>query len=301
MELLAKKYFSLIIAIGALLGLFLPSLGISLTFLVLPSLFVLMIFTVLKIDFYKILHSIKKPIPLIIAVLISYILIPAVLYFLSDIMHLDKQAKLSVMFSALAPTILSAPYFVSIMKGDVEFSFILSIIVTILAPFLIPLELYYIFGENIDFPYLEVFKSIFIIIFVPIVIVYIIKKLFIHFIDKLSSVESSATAFMFFIFIWAIISVNANEILNLSELVIMLIIIAMVQEFGFFIILRKISRLFVNDAMSKSFAFSIAIKNTALTAGVAAVSSNELALASSIVVILHVPMFAWIMHKRETV
>ena len=97
MELLAKKYFSLIIAIGALLGLFLPSLGTSLTFLVLPSLFVLMIFTVLKIDFYKILHSIKKPIPLIIAVLISYILIPAVLYFLSDIMHLDKQAKLSVM------------------------------------------------------------------------------------------------------------------------------------------------------------------------------------------------------------
>ena len=114
-------------------------------------------------------------------------------------------------------------------------------------------------------------------------------------------VNSSATAFMFFIFIWAIISVNSSEILNLSQLVIALIVIGVVQEFGFFIILRKISRFFLNDEMSKSLAFSIAIKNTALTAGVAAVSSNELALASSIVVILHVPMFAWIMHKRETI
>lgn len=301
MENLSKKYFSLIIAIGAILGLIFPSIGSSFTFLVMPSLFVLMIFTVLKIDFYKIIHSIKKPIPLIVAVIISYVFLPAILYFLSDILHLNEKAKLSVMFSALAPTILSAPYFVSIMKGDVEFSFVLSVVITLLAPFLIPLELYYVFGESIDFPYMDVFESIFIIIFIPIIIVYVAKKFFVSLIAKLSSHESSVTAFMFFIFIWAIISVNSSDILNLSQLVIILIVIGIVQEFGFFILLRKISKLFLSEKMSKSFAFSIAVKNTALTAGVAMLSSNELALASSIVVLLHVPMFAWIMHKKEKI
>lgn len=301
MEEIAKRYFSLIIAIGAILGLLIPSIGASFTFLVIPALFVLMIFTVLKIDFYKILHSIKKPIPLITAVIISYILIPAILYLMSDILSLDEKAKLSVMFSALAPTILSAPYFVSIMRGDVEFSFALSIVVTLLAPFLIPLELYYIFGKSIDFPLGSVFESIFIIVFIPILLVQIMKRVCANLVLGLSSYESLSTAFMFFIFIWAVISVNASEILNMSTLVFILIIIGVVQEFGFFIILRKISKFFMSDRMSKSFAFSIAIKNTALTAGVAMLSSNELALASSIVVLLHVPMFAWIMYKREKI
>lgn len=301
MDALAKKYFSLIIALGALLGLFLPSIGISLKFLVLPSLFILMIFTVLKIDFYKIVHSIKKPIPLITAVMLSYIVIPAVFYLLSMLFSLDENAKLSVMLSILAPTILSAPYFVSIMKGNVEFSFVLSVVITLLAPVLIPLELYYIFETSINFPFMKVFETIFIIIFIPIVIVQIMKRLCINLVLGLSSHESSITAFMFFIFIFAVISVNSHEILNMSGLVITLLMIGVLQEFGIFIILRKISKLFMSDKMSKSFAFSVGIKNTALTAGVAIHTSNELALASSIVVLLHVPMFAWIMHKKEKI
>ncbi len=301
MEVLAKKYFSFIIALGAIFGLTFPSVGNELRFLVMPSLFILMIFTVLKIDFEKITGSIKKPIPLIVALLISYVVLPFLLYMLSDLLQLNSKEKLSVMFSILAPTILSAPYFVSIMKGDVEFSFVLSITITLLAPFLIPLELLYIFGENIDFPYENVFESIFVIVFIPIVILYITKKISPEMINKLSSHENSTTALMFFIFIWAIISVNASEILNLSQLVLFFVFLGVVQEFGFFIILRKISKLFMDEKMSKSFAFSIAIKNTALTAGVAMLSSNELALASSIVVLLHVPMFTWIMYKRDNI
>ena len=301
MEEISKKYFALIIALAAFLGLLLPSIGDSIRFLVMPSLFILMIFTVLKIDFYKILHSIKKPIPLIIAVTLSYAVIPFILYYLSILFNLDDNAKISVMFSALAPTILSAPYFVSIMKGDVEFSFVLSVVITLLAPFLIPLEMYFIFEKSIDFPYLEVFELIFLIVFIPIVIVQIMKFFSNKIVIKLSKAESSITALAFFIFIWAIIALNAHEILEMSELVFIMLLIGIVQEFGIFILIRKVSRIFWSDAMSKSFAFSIAIKNTALTAGVAAYSSNELALTSSIVVLLHVPMFAWIMQKKENI
>jgi len=301
MQEIAKKYFSLVIVIGLVLGLLVPSIGNSLTIFVIPSLFVLMLFTVLKVDFYKVVHSIKKPIPLIIAVILSYILIPAILYLITDIFALDKEAKLSVMFSALAPTILSAPYFVSIMKGDIEFSFVLSILVTVMAPFVIPFELYYIFGDSVNFPLINIFNYIFIIVFVPILIVQILKISFPNILLISSNYENVVTAFLFFIFIWAIISTNSKEILNMSEFVLILVIIGIIQEFGFFLLLRKISNIFLSDEMSKSFAFSVAIKNTALTAGIAILTSSELALASSIVILVHVPMFAWIMYKKDKI
>ena len=53
--------------------------------------------------------------------------------------------------------------------------------------------------------------------------------------------------------------------------------------------------------MSKSFALSISVKNTVLTAGVAMIYSNDIALMSSIVVLIHVPMFAWILYRKNKI
>jgi BASS family bile acid:Na+ symporter len=300
-ESFSKKYFSFIILLGGLSGLIFPKLGESFSGLVMPSLFILMFFTALKIDLSKILYSIKKPLPLFVAILISYILIPLILYILADFLYFNNQEKLSVMFSALAPSILSAPYFISIMKGDVEFSFILTIILTFLAPFLIPLELLFIFDTQIDFPIMSIFSSISILVFIPLGLVVVLKKIFPSFIIKTQSAENSFTSLMFFIFTWAIISINAQKILNANFYIYSVVVLSIIQEFGFFIFLRWISKFFLNDAMSKSFAFSIAVKNTVLTAGVAMLYSNDIALMSSLIVLIHIPMFAWVLYKKDKI
>ena len=300
-ELQAKKYFSLVLLLGGLLGLLLPSLGLFLQVLIIPSLFVLMFFTALKVDFHRLGASLKKPKLLLFATFLSYIFIPAVLVFFSAFLGFTEEQKLAVLFSALAPTILSAPYFVSIMKGDVEFSFVLSVILTFLAPFFIPLEIYLFFAKSVELPLLEIFRSIFILVFIPISAVYILKKSVPKVIKKIEEVESSATALMFFIFTWAIIASNAEDIKALSSFMVLVLFIAFVQEFVFFFLLRFLTKLFMSDALSKSFAFSIAIKNTVLTAGIAMYYSSDLAIVSSIVVLMHVPMFAYIMYKREKI
>lgn len=300
-ENLAKKYFSLIILLGGISGLVFSKMGQNFTALVMPSLFILMFFTALKIDLSKIIHSIKKPIPLTFAVITSYIFIPIILYSIANALDFNDQKKLSVMFSALAPAILSAPYFASIMEGDVEFSFVLTIILTFLAPFLIPFELYLVFGTSIDFPLTSIFTSISILIFLPFILLYLLKRFFPSFIKKSQEVESSVTSIMFFIFTWAIIAVNAHEILHATFYIYSVITLAIIQEFGFFILLRKITKRFLSEAMSKSFAFSIAVKNTVLTAGVAMLYSKDIALMSSIVVLIHIPMFAWVLYKKNDI
>jgi len=298
-ERLAKRYFSLIILFGGLSGLIFSDSGRELSFLVMPSLFVLMFFTALKIDLSKIIHSIKKPLPLIFAVIVSYIFIPLILYLLSDILDFTDQEKLSVMFSALAPAILSAPYFVAIMQGDVEFSFVITVVLTLLAPFLIPLELLFVFKTEVNFPFMDIFNSISILVFIPLILVAFLKKFSLSAVSMIGSVENTLTSLMFFLFTWAVISVNADKILDVSLYIFSVVFLAVLQEFGFFILLRYFSKIFLNEEMSKAFAFTIAVKNTVLTAGVAMLYSSDIALMSSIVVLIHVPMFAWILHKAH--
>ncbi len=297
----AQKYFGLTILLSASLGLFLPSLGMKLNFLVIPSLFVLMFYTALKINFNKLQQSVFKIKYLVIGTLISFIIIPLILYIIAHLFNFNDMQKMSVVLSALAPTILSAPYFVAVMKGDVEFAFILSVLLTFLSPFIIPLELYFLFQSNIDISVVEIFKSILYLIFIPVLIAYIIKKIRLNIDEVLLSKEHTAISVVFFVFIWAIISVNADSILSLSSYILEVLLISIIQEFGFFFVILKISRKFLSNSMSKSFAFSIAVKNTALTAGIAIVYSNDLSLVSSMVVLMHVPMFAYIFWKKDKI
>ncbi len=295
------KYFSLTILVSAGFGLFFPSLGTKLNFLVLPSLFILMFYTVLKINFYKLKHSIFRVKYLIIGIFTSSIIIPLILYIIAQIFNFNEIEKMSVVFSALAPTILSAPYFVAVMKGDIEFAFILSIILTLLAPFVIPIELHFLFHSYIDISIMKIFKSILYLIFIPIIIVYMIKKIRPNINEVFLSQEDIVISGVFFVFIWAIISVNADSILSLSLYTLEVLLISAIQEFGFFFILLNISRKFLSNSMSKSFAFSIAIKNTALTAGIAIGYSDKLSFVSSMVVLMHVPMFSYIFWKKDKI
>ena len=128
-----------------------------------------------------------------------------------------------------------------------------------------------------------------------------IKKIRPNINEVFLSQEDIVISGVFFVFIWAIISVNADSILSLSLYTLEVLLISAIQEFGFFFILLNISRKFLSNSMSKSFAFSIAIKNTALTAGIAIGYSDKLSFVSSMVVLMHVPMFSYIFWKKDKI
>lgn len=300
LEMFASSYISYFILLGALLGVLVPNIGVLLSPLILPSLFILMLFASIKIDINKLMHALKRKKIIVLTLAIMYVIPPFFLFALANILGIKSGYMVGVVFSALAPTIISAPYFVQKIKGDVELSYILSVLATITFPVLSPLLLYIYFRQSVDIEYSSIIYSMAFLIFLPVLIAFILKK---HssIVYKLRDHESSITSFSFLTFMWAVIALNSNFINTLSIELLFLLIIAFTQEiFSYFLIKIICIRVFsLEVSLSKTIALILSLKNTALTAGIAQGVSSDLALPSAMVVLMHVPMFFMIGYYKD--
>jgi len=296
---LARKYFGLFTVAGAVLGLLLPSLGLLLQPFILAALFVLMFYATAKIDKGRLMGSLKKPGLVLLGLALIYIAVPLVLYSLAILGKLPDETIFGVVFAALAPTIVSAPFFVSMIKGDVEYSYILSVISTLLAPVAIPSLLFLLMGKAVAMPLSSIASTMAALIILPAVCVLLVRKLLPDLMTRLEENESAVTGIDFTVFIWAIIAANASVILSFSPLIAVLIVLAVVQEFGFYFLTRFVSKRFLPEGISKALALCVGVKNTVLTAGIALLFSSSVALPSGIVVLAAVPMFVLIGWLKE--
>jgi len=296
---LARKYFGLFTVAGAVLGLALPSVGVLIQPYIMATLFVLMFFATAKINKTRLVAAARKPLVVLLGLVLMFILIPLVMYGLALFAGLDETALFGVAFAALAPAIVSAPFFVSMIKGDVEYSYILSVLSTLLSPVVIPAMLLFLVGKTVVVPLMSISTTIVALIVLPALLVVIVRKILPPIMKLLESNESSITGFDFLVFIWAIIAANAQTILTFSPLVTALLVLAVVQEFGVYFAVRHVSKLFLPEKTSKALALSVGVKNTVLTAGIALLFSSAAALPSGIVVLIHAPMFALIGWLKE--
>jgi BASS family bile acid:Na+ symporter len=299
-EMFSSLYISYFILLGALLGVLFPNTGKILSSQIFPSLFILMLFASIKIDVNKLGLALKKKRLITLTISIMYVIPPFILFMIAKILNIKSEYLIGVVFSALAPTIISAPYFIQKIKGDVELSYVLAILSTVLFPILSPLFLYIYFTKNISVEYCTIIYSMVILIVLPLFVAILLKR-YERVIEKLKDHESTITSFSFLIFMWAIISLNNEFINSLSIEFFYLFIIAFVQEiFAYFVIKIICIKVFsIKVMLAKTIAFILAVKNTALTAGIAQGISSDLALPSAMVVLMHVPMFFIIGYYKD--
>jgi len=205
-----------------------------------------------------------------------------------------------VIFASLAPTIISAPYFIQKIGGDIELSYVLAIVSTVVFPVIVPLILYIYFGHNINIEYSSIVYTMLVLIVLPVLVALGLKQNKI-FINKLKDYESLTTSASFLIFMWAIIALNNNFISSLTISFIYLFIIAFTQEILLYFIVKILCiKVFsIEVTLAKTIALVLAIKNTALTAGIAEGISPEFALPSAMVVLMHIPMFFLIGYYKD--
>lgn len=299
-EMFTSVYISYFILLGALLGILFPNVGKDLSPLILPSLFVLMFFASIKINVNKLNLVLKKKKLIFIIILIMYSVIPFVFLMLSNIMGLKNEYMVGVIFASLAPTIISAPYFIQKIGGDIELSYVLAIVSTVVFPVIVPLILYIYFGHNINIEYSSIVYTMLVLIVLPVLVALGLKRNKI-FINKLKDYESLTTSASFLIFMWAIIALNNNFISSLTISFIYLFIIAFTQEILLYFIVKILCvKVFsIEVTLAKTIALVLAIKNTALTAGIAEGISPEFALPSAMVVLMHIPMFFLIGYYKD--
>ena len=286
----AKKHLGLVTIISAILGVLFPAVGSLLLPFVMPMLFILMVFATLKIDLDRLIRAIKRPGLLITGICILYIVVPLTMYTLAILANLTADITLGVLFAALAPPIISAPIFVDMIEGDIEFSYVLSVISTLASPIVIPILVLLIAGRTTAIPLIDVVLPIASVVILPGILVFFLQKLTPKIITILKSSEGSISAIDFLVLIWAIIAANAPKILSHSNTIYILFIMAIVQVFGFFFAIRFLSKQFLSEKLSKALALSIGIRNAALTAGIGLLFSTTVALPSGIVVLANVLM-----------
>lgn len=296
---LARKYFGLFTMAGAVLGLALPSVGALIQPYILVTLFILMFFATAKIDKRRLLAAAKKPSLVLLGLALLFLVVPLVMWALALFAGLDEIAVFGVAFAALAPTIVSAPFFVSMIKGDIEYSYIIAVLSTLLSPVVIPAVLLLLVGKAVAVPLVSIASTIAWLIVLPALSVVVMRRILPPAMKWLESNESSITGLDFLVFIWAIIAANASAILALTPVIVVLLALAVVQEFGFYFAVRYVSKPFLPEKVSKALALSVGVKNTVLTAGIALLFSSAAALPSGIVVLIHAPMFALIGWLKE--
>lgn len=294
--------FSTILILCAILGLLIPDIGIHFGFLLLPILFVLMFFSSLKVDLGMIKNHLQKPLILFLSVFMSYIVIPLVMYLLAKSLHVDEQLIISTVVSALAPTIVSAMYFTKIVQGDVNLAFIITVLISLLAPILIPLELYIFFAMSTKMPYAHIINNILLLVLAPVVLVYIFRKKMSHCFHLILRYENQITSTLFAAFIYIACSLNSEYFLSLHLGVMYnVLLIAFVQGIIIFYVILFVGKKLVSSYIAKAFAISVSIKNTMLTSALMLTVSQDLSLISNVVIIIHIFVFSLLVVKKEKI
>lgn len=290
---LVQKYLPFLIVAGVVLGIGIPDVALSLKPFVLPCLSILIFFPALKIDVRKVTGMLSHQINiLIIAILVLFGLIPLLIYSIGYFVGLQKELLVGLVLASSAPSMLSASYFTNLIQGDIETSFSISIVSTLLSPLLVPLVLYLLIGENASIDPLAVGKIILYVVLVPLLSAALLRFKFPAVVTFLLQVEHYFTIIAIALPNWVMIGANRDPIIgSVVPILLPIFLIGVIQVFGVFFLTRKLSTLFFSNDVSKALAVSFGLKNVALVGGVIITFNDTLAIPAGILTLTHVVLY----------
>lgn len=288
-----KKYLPLFIILGAALGTAFPESALALRRYILVYLAALVFFPALKIDRRSFSFRLSTQIWIVlIATLAVFGVIPLVMYTLGRLANLDGTLLVGLVLASAAPSMISSPYFTSLMNGNLVVAFSVTTVTTILSPFIIPYELQLLLATNMAIDVIAVAKTITFVLVIPIMLAVLTRQVLPNLVASFIAGESIFTVSALMLVNWVMIGTNRDSLVGSHiNTLFLLLVLCLFQDFGFFFITRKVSRLFVSDRISKALAVSVGLKNVALVGGVLVIFNESLALASGVISLAHVLMF----------
>ncbi len=296
-----QNYFGIGVILIILLALLFPYTAIKLHPIAIIFLFLLMLVNSLMIDWPK-LKDITKNIKLVLlANFFIFIISPAIILLFAKYLLNDNQYIYGVVFSALTPTALVAPFFTKILKGKKELSYSILLSSMILSPIAMPIMLKILVGPLLPISTYLIFKDILLILPLPILISYILYK----YNTKINPFIKKNGAILNFILLGSLIFIlfgtafnkinfnNTNNILFLK-----LLILAFIQDFAIIILWGFISNKFKNKDDSIAIIVSVSMKNIAIAAGILLLHDPKAAIAPAIGFIAHAILFTPLVLKK---
>jgi predicted Na+-dependent transporter len=209
---LLERHASLFIIISMVVGLTIPFLGDVLKNYVLWALVGIMFSTFLKIDQSEITKEFKKPLFLIYILVLYVLIIPVLLFFIMKI--ITPELCLGFLLFASLPPALASPALTGLIKGNSALSLTIVTLINLIIPFSMVGLFSILTTADLELDILGMFQTLSLVVFVPLLITQIFKKLAPQAIEKIKpSLSGFSVLFIMFI-VYALVASQAEQILT---------------------------------------------------------------------------------------
>ena len=273
------RYMAAIVVVITALALFVPesSLWIQ-TGWINPLLMVVMFGMGLTLDFNDFRLVFTQPKSILLGCLAQFLIMPALAWGLSLAFSLDVALMAGVVLVGTCPGGTSSNVITYLSRGDVALSVGMTSVNTLLAPFLTPAITYMILNARISVDVMAMFMSIVQVVIVPIVLGFVINKLFSRLTKSLVDVLPAVSVTAICLIVACVVSHNASRILSTGWLVFVVVILHNVLGYLCGFVLGKV--LGLNVARTKAISIEVGMQNSGLATSLAGSTFPDLAMAT---------------------
>lgn len=209
---LVETHFWVVMIAGIILGLW-PPFEVNTSPVVQKILLAMMLFVAfMKIDAIEILENMKNLRLMSWITFVYMIVIPLGFYFLSGIF--DHEFAVGILLLTAMPAGVSSPVLTDIAKGNIPLSMSLAILTQLIAPFTVPLLFRLVNIRLVDIDEFLMLRDIVILVFVPMILSQLTKKLLPGVVAGLHDLLTSFNVLIIFSFVFVTISSQREVILG---------------------------------------------------------------------------------------
>lgn len=234
-----------------------------------PVLMLMMFLVFLKIDLIKILQEIRQFKLMLYLVLMFLFIIPAAIY--NFVKIFDENLALGLLLLTTMPAAISSSALTDLIKGNIALSASITVLTSLIAPFSVPLVFSLLTtNQNVNINYLEMFQTIFLLIFIPMLLSQIAKRFFLETINKIKPTFSALNVLALFILVYATIGSQKEFIINnpleiIQKIIILYVVFIILHIMGYLLAFGRnkqdkiaitVSRAYMNNGMAVVLAAS---------------------------------------------
>ena len=273
------KYMAIIVLVVTATTLFVPQTGLWVSLSWINYLLMIIMFGMgltLKFEDFKLVFI--RPKDVIIGCVAQFTIMPLLAFMLCKLFNLDVALMTGVILVGACPGGTSSNVITYLSKGDVALSVSMTSINTILAPILTPLITYLLLSTTVDVNTYSMFISIIKVIILPIVLGFIINKIFGKFTQKTVKILPMLSVIGICMIVASVVSHNAAKILSTGLIVFTVVILHNILGYVCGFGLGKALKYDV--AKTKAISIEIGMQNSGLATSLASTSFASLAMAT---------------------
>ncbi|MCI9360889.1 MAG: bile acid:sodium symporter family protein [Hungatella sp.] len=273
------KYMALIVLIVAALALFVPASCLWIQTSWVNYLLMIVMFGMgltLKLEDFKLVFT--RPKDIILGCFAQFLVMPLLAWGLGTLFHLDPALMAGVVLVGTCPGGTSSNVITYLSKGDVALSVGMTSVNTLLAPFLTPAVTYFLLRTTVTVDLISMFMSIIKVVIVPIVLGFIINKLFEKFTQKIVTILPSVSVVAICLIVAAVVSHNAEKIMSTGAVVFGVVILHNLLGYACGFGIGKLLHMSVSK--TKAISVEVGMQNSGLATSLAATAFPDLAMAT---------------------